>query len=1236
MKSWLQLTRLVVCSSWLALVLSSGAAVQGATAPDGFTFIDLGPLALSPEEPAARQLAALPNGPQTFRGVPFLAGPPVALTGIESARIADVFPHQVSGIKIGRAAKRLHILHATLFAEKDGMPLAKIVFHYANGTQESLRLGYGVHTRSWIVPRLEKRAEVFDGNSQLAWTETDARRDSGLRLFQTAIENPKPSEVIASIDIVSLFSHAAPVITALTVESADSKLPPSRSVATRKAMRELHELPETVYRQELTVRVTDESGATLTNAVASLSITDDKESFFLNSGETDARGVVRLPYPPLHAVGVSVWVHAPGRMPAVIAESKTNLSKFTASYTVALKRGTTIGGVVKNAQGQPIAGAEVVIHKATRLSAHHYSRVDYDIAKTGADGKWKSDCLPTDLSGLVFQVSHPDFRPSFYVMDGYAPLPTNTTSSSSSSTSTSVSYRRLPDGTMEPITTRRVTVGGRGPLMPLLTSNALLTASAEMVLQPAILVSGTALDSAGKPLTNTPVIFQQLSPAPERRHLTTDAQGRFRTMAMTAGSGTLSLVLPNQSPALVAVNITPGMPPVELKLAPPLVLRGRVQDRNSRPVAGARVRLDEWQNSTDLVQFQTLTDEQGTFVWTGAPPSNFAFYVTKTNYSNARSSFSGNMSNVVITLTRPAGVYGKVFDAETKKPIETFFVVPGRKYSQNETRINWERSSGLRGFGGEYSLRLSTYYFQPEARVMVEAPGYEPQISRALTGIDSHTNDFALKRGKGLSGIVLLPDGSPAVGAALTIIEKGDSGYMDQSGQVRGSGSSGDVVRSDAQGRFEFIPKLDPDKLYVTHEQGFGEAKVADVAKGGKITLQKWARVKGIMRVGEKGNADASVRLMSNYEVVADQDGRATYFSFSLKAEPDADGNFVIEKVPPGEHRLAVEYKFKDERYGEAALSHGLFVTAKPGETAEATLGGTGRRVVGRVNLTGGDHSDVDWRRDVHRLTLILPPVAGLPGNPRAVVQDDGPLVFLGGLIRQNNQPINAEAMRERQRAERSYVLLIETNGTFRVDHVPPGKYQLMLNVTDPEDEYYNRRSIGAMNTEITVPDDNAAAVNAPHNIGAIDLTIRPRLRIGKTVPSFEGKGADGKTIKLSDLRGKPVLLHFWGLSLGYNTTELQILKELQSTYGTSDKLVILGCNLDAPGNNPQDFAKRQGFTWKQIYLGQWDQTPVPGMFGLNGSTGCVLIDAEGKLASATMRGTQIRNVVANALSGVE
>jgi peroxiredoxin len=272
----------------------------------------------------------------------------------------------------------------------------------------------------------------------------------------------------------------------------------------------------------------------------------------------------------------------------------------------------------------------------------------------------------------------------------------------------------------------------------------------------------------------------------------------------------------------------------------------------------------------------------------------------------------------------------------------------------------------------------------------------------------------------------------------------------------------------------------------------------------------------------------------------------------------------------------------------------------------------------------------------VHRLTLVLPPLPGQPVNAGGnFPPGQEPLVFLGGLNRAAVQPIDPKVLRERQRAERMYVLLFDTNGTFHVDNVPPGQYQLMLSATDPEDEYYNRRPIGAMSKEVVVPDEKNAKVNAPLDIGAIDLAIKPRVRIGRVVPPFEGKTSDGKTIKLSDFRGKMVILHFWGTELGYNTTELTALKEIHSSYGTSGKVVILGCNLDSNAKNAEQFAQRQGLTWTQIYLGQWNTTPVAGMFGINGSSACVIVDAEGKLASANFRGTAVRSMVANALSGV-
>lgn len=1207
----------------IALAAGLRASTAGAAETSaGFSVIDLSAHALPPDQPVAWQLAALPDGELESGGVPFRIGTPVAVTGIESARIGDFFPDQIGGIKIGRAAKRIHLLHTTLFAEKEGTPLAKLVFRYANGGEASVRLGYGVHARSWVTPRLEKRADLFDGHSRLAWSEPDGQRDSSLRLFHSAIDNPKPGEVIASIDLVSLFSHAAPFVVGLTVESAESKLPPSKTFAPRKPVRDLLEKPDTAYRRELTVRAKDESGAALPGATATLSITDDKESFYFGSVTLDSQGVGRLPYPPLHAVSVNLWVHAPGRQPVVISESKTNAAKFSGEYTATLRRGTTIGGLVKDASGRGIAGAQVVIHRAVRLSPHHYSRMDYDKALTRADGKWSSDALPADLSGLSFEVSHPEFRPAQYVTEGYAAPPATSSSSTTSG-------RLVEIQSSKPLGLQRGFVTTRVPAMPLLTTNALLAGGAEMMLQPAILVTGTALDAQGKPLTNAVIIFQQT----ERQRLVTDTNGRFRTRASSAGRGTLHLVVPGQSPKSQLVNVTEGMAPVELKLSPPHVLRGRVVDRRQRPVAGARVRADNWQGTTDLVKFSALTDEDGNFTWTGAPTDQVTLQATKTNYGSTRISFSGVNSLVTLQINRQAGIYGKVFDAETKKPIDNFFVVPGRKYSSNEPRVRWDRSDGARGFGGEYSLRLSTYYFEPEARVMVEAPGYDPQMSPAFRGVDSYVHDFALTRGKGIAGVVRTPDGSPAAGAALVLIQKGDGAYMDESGQLRASGGGTDLVRSDAQGRFEFTPKLDPHRIFVTHEEGFAETGVSALASNTTIKLQKWGQLKGVARVGEKGGAESTVRLVSNYEMVADADGNGSSFSFSLKADPDRDGNFHFTRVPPGEHRLALEYRFKDDRYGESPWSHGFFVDVKSGATAETTLGGTGRRVTGRVDLKGGTHADVDWKRDVHKLMLALPPPPGQALNNRGF----GPQVVEGFSILDGanfgGPAMDAAAWRARQRAERTYVLLFDTNGVFHADNVPPGKYQLLLNVTDPEDENYNRRTIGSTAREVTVPDEKDAKVNAPFDIGAVELGIKPRVRVGRVVPSFEGRTQDGKTLKLADFRGKPVLLYFWGLSMGYSTYDFQVLKELEQNYGASGQLVVLGCNIDPPENNPAQFAQRQGFTWRQIYLGRAEETPVPGMFGINNNMGGVLIDAEGRLASGPMRGSNIRSAVTGALT---
>ncbi len=1219
--------------AWLAMwiLIAAGALKSGAAAIDtnGFQCIDLTPFATNSEALTGRQFSAVPKGLQSFRGVPFLIRLPMGLNGMESARAGEHFPTEVTGIKIGAAAKRLHLLHATIGPDKDGVPVAAVILNYADGTHESLRLGYGIHARDWTTPRSEKRSGLLDPNSHLAWSEGDDRSGGEIRIFQTALANPRPAEKITSIDVVSLFSQATPFIIAMSAEGPDSTLPDNVPPPSRKALREMNEFVDAVYRREFVVRVTDaETGAPVTNATASLTIMEDKEKTFWGEKHPDAQGMCRLVYPPQQTVGYTIWVHAPGRMPALVSESKTNLVKFTHEHSVVLKRGTTVGGIVKQSDGKPVSGAQVIIHRVTRVSPHHYERIDYDAATTSPDGKWTSTSLPADLSGFSFQVMHPDYAPAQYVTAGFAPPPTNTTISSSSPTA--VTYRRLADGTLVPMNQPRVAVSRVS--VPLITTNALLSGSAEMTLRPAILLEGTLAGPNGAPMPDVALTLLNLQSPANKRQLKTDAQGRFHARVPDPGNVVLLGVPEGFAPLYQLVNVTPSMSPVKLQLRPPQVLRGRVQDRNQRPVAGAKVRLDDWHGTTDLLRFQATTDEEGRFAWTNAPSGQVMFYVSKTNYYNTRQSFSLGTDEITLSLNQAPGVYGKVYDAETKKPIESFTVIPGRKYSPNQTQIQWERFEAVRGYNGEFALRVDSYMFQPEARVLVEAPGYQPQVSRAFTGPDSYTNDFALQKGRGISGIVLLPDGSPAANATLVLVERGQSGSLDENGQLRGSGS-GDMIRSDSQGRFSFVPKLDPAKIFVSHEQGFGEASVA---ASNRIVLQKWGRVQGVLRVGDKVDPEQTVRLQNRWERYADENNRPTTLSFYLKADPDVDGNFLFEKVPPGEHRLSLEYRFRESRNGgETPLSHGFLVAVKAGETANATLGGTGRRVMGRVKVNGGENSDVDWKRDVHKLVLSLPPLVAPPVNLPGLSARDQQRAWNDFNNAQRNF-WNTDAGRAREREERTYVLLFDTNGTFHADNIPAGKYNLSLNVTDPEEEYYSGRAIGSTNLPVVVPAENNAKLNAPLDIGVVELTIRPRIKMGRPVPSFAAKTAEGKAIKLADYRGKFVLLHFWGLSVGYSTVDLQMLKELQNTFGAGGKLAILGCNVDADQKNAAEFVTRQGMTWTQLYLGDWSQTTIPGMFGIRGNTACILIDPEGKLASGQLRSSTIRTTVANAMGAAE
>ena len=84
-------------------------------------------------------------------------------------------------------------------------------------------------------------------------------------------------------------------------------------------------------------------------------------------------------------------------------------------------------------------------------------------------------------------------------------------------------------------------------------------------------------------------------------------------------------------------------------------------------------------------------------------------------------------------------------------------------------------------------------------------------------------------------------------------------------------------------------------------------------------------------------------------------------------------------------------------------------------------------------------------------------------------------------------------------------------------------------------------------------------------------VAAAPGQLIGRTAPDFELQSLEGNHVKLSDFRGKAVLLIFWATYCGPCKIEMPWFVELQKQYGPQG-FQILGVAMDDASN--EDIAK--------------------------------------------------------------
>ena len=167
-------------------------------------------------------------------------------------------------------------------------------------------------------------------------------------------------------------------------------------------------------------------------------------------------------------------------------------------------------------------------------------------------------------------------------------------------------------------------------------------------------------------------------------------------------------------------------------------------------------------------------DADGRFEWRGAPRDAVLYDVFKHGYMSSRSvPLIASDREQVVTLYPELVISGRVTDAETGRPLPRFRLIPGgRNYeATGSDPLGRERGRGSRRGADTRPGSMS--------RARPSSSGSRPRDtsrpSRAPSGPTEggQTFDFALRRGEGLSGVVLLPDGKPAEGAEVVLATDG-------------------------------------------------------------------------------------------------------------------------------------------------------------------------------------------------------------------------------------------------------------------------------------------------------------------------------------------------------------------------------------------------------------------------------------------------------------------------------
>ncbi|HSB37109.1 MAG TPA: carboxypeptidase regulatory-like domain-containing protein, partial [Thermoanaerobaculia bacterium] len=425
-------------------------------------------------------------------------------------------------------------------------------------------------------------------------------------------------------------------------------------------------------------------------------------------------------------------------------------------------------------------------------------------------------------------------------------------------------------------------------------------------------IAGVVRDSTGAPVPGAQVFGIDVGGSGGRpQNATSDADGSFRLDGFVAERAILVNVSA-QGYATLQKSVTPPAADLAIVLKTAGAVRGRVEDSDTKkpvtdfsisrsgPRGGGGIQIAIGRGGGD----QTFQSDDGTFELTDVPPGKWTIRGAAAGYGSADASGvevgeGETKEGVVLSLKKGGGLSGRVIDPRGSAVANASVTWHTAETGGGPMGAAMARMMGSGGGGGSTTSDADGHFqFDglPDARVTVTAshPDYL-DASRDIDPSKETSADLSLGTGASISGTVVGSDGRSAVpGALVQLNEEGASG-----GGFGGGfgGGGGDSTRTDGSGSFLF-EHLGGGRyrIIASGNTGKSSAKEVVVADGQPLSGVLVQMVSGTFVHGNvSGLASGQlggVRIM------------ASGTNYSDSTQTDDSGAYSLHDVPSGVIRL--------------------------------------------------------------------------------------------------------------------------------------------------------------------------------------------------------------------------------------------------------------------------------------------------------------------------------------------